>query len=215
MQDIESMKNQFASNANTPIEGEIKCAYCGADLIKTTRSRQFCNRTGNRNCKDLYHRAMHGIQPDPSRTGQEPKMTLEHRSSVLKDLKTMSKTAVAAKYGVHRTTLYDALRRWQVAAPDRKPKLSYEDEMHIIEMRKTMTAQQVADAMDVSRSTINRIVAGEEPREQMIDQLGMLVATVRDLRDGRVNYRRKTLLCRNKQPIFVMVPIDEWLREHG
>lgn len=220
--DIKQMQNRFRANRKAYTGDQIECAYCGKSIIKTMHTVQFCTNINERNCKNLYHRVVRqGKEPDEKRTGQTPKLDpIKHRSAILKDLKAMTRKAVANKYGVGVHCLYNTLLRWGCynalanARSVTERKLTAADDALIEEMYKTMSMKDIAAKMDVSRATIQRSLTGSESRDRMISELGFDVKGIQSIGE-ELDSRKSVTVTVNQTPTYILVPIDDYLKIVG
>lgn len=219
--DIQQMEERFDHNTKQPKMTPITCAYCCEPIVKTTQTRQFCTRTNARNCKEMFHSVVRlHRQPDENRTGQDPKLDpIKHKRAILNDLKTMTRKAVADKYGVHKSTLYNTLIRWGchnaiVDTPSVTSKaLTADDELLVEELYQTMTAEDIADKMEVSKSTIVNLLKGSDARIKLSSNIGADIISPNQIKSNNLDKRSRYILSLNSAPTYVMVPIDEYMRK--
>ena len=220
--DKQAMIERFECNRRAAKYDDIECAFCAEPMVKTTHSRQFCKRTGSRNCKESYHRFVRlGMTPDASRAGQEPKLdAIKHKRAILNDLNRMTRKEVADKYNVSKTTLYKTLIRWGCRSylfdsnTDTMSNLTDADRVKIFELCKTEAVSVVANKFNVSVTTIRNVLSGDSPRDEFIAQLGMETITAAELKNRKFEINEKHIVYKNNVPIMVAIPINEWLMDY-
>jgi transposase len=216
--DAQEMKAIFNANRRKPVDSEIKCAYCAKPLTKTTSNRQFCTSKGSYSCGKRYYRlVVLNAKPSPERTGADCKLdAINHKRPILNDIKTMTRTAVAKKYGIHVSTLYNYLVRWGCYSVigSTPSALTPEDESLIHELYETMTMQQIADIFEVSKPTIQRALEGNDSRMNLMKRIGAEIVSMKQVSTGTVDTGRKLIVECKRKPAFVLVPIEEYLREN-
>jgi hypothetical protein len=76
-----------------------------------------------------------------------------------------------------------------------------------------MTMQQIADIFEVSKPTIQRALHGNDSRMNLMKRIGAEIVSMKQLSTGTVDTDRKLIVECKRKPAFVLVPIEEYLRE--
>lgn len=223
MLEKQDMIKQYEANKYVKTGDRAKCACCGVAFVKQKTHQQFCSNTDKHNCKYLFHRATKGMRKPSGHNswgGPDPKLNAEqNKRQVINDLKSMSRSDVCRKYGIARSTLYNYLIKWGCYSfigshpGETNKKLSYEEEQFAHEMYETMTHEEIAEKLEVSKTTISKLLRGNDSRDRLASRLNAEYISKRELGKKEVNKDKRYIVELNRKPTFIMVPVEEYLKE--